>query len=180
MWFQPLIKPLPGTAARADITPAHQARNRAKLRAIRIGRPGSDEVRDTAPRSYDRQRPANRRDQNAEQRPGKHYPANAGDCSGHPLTACNPVGGAAAFTNGAGRSVGHFHSRISYEAREASFNAESSPICLYLRRELSRAPKVAARATQPPPAAAAKTRRILRDEKCSSLKAKVRINLVRR
>jgi len=63
--LQPLIKPRPWTAARADITPTYKTGNRTKLRAVGIGDPTGDEIRDAKPHGGDRQRPRNLWNRNA-------------------------------------------------------------------------------------------------------------------
>jgi hypothetical protein len=52
--LQPLIEPRPGSAAGADIAPTYYSGNRTELRAVGIGDPSGNEMRDRKPRGRDR------------------------------------------------------------------------------------------------------------------------------
>ena len=110
-WLQPMIKTRPWTTSRLDIPPSYHTRNRTEFRAIGIANPTSNNMRNSKPCSGDRQRPGDSRNRKVEKKPCECEASDTGDCSRHPLTACDCVRKARILTNRALPTVGHLHRR---------------------------------------------------------------------
>ena len=109
--LNPMIKSRPWSASRRDIAPTYHTRDRTQFRAIGIANATSNDMRNSKPSSHDGQRPRDRRNRHAEKNPCQREPGETGDCSRHPLTACDGVRRIRIFPDRALGTVRHLHER---------------------------------------------------------------------